>query len=348
MSLRFVLAGFVLAGWLLSTSAHAQVDDETRNAARALAIQGRDAFKAQDYETTVDLMRRAYDLVGAPTVAVFEARALVKLGRLVEAAEAYRRAIRTPIADDSPAAYQQAMSSARAELSELRPRIPKLKVTIEGPGAQEPGLEVRMDGKPVPPALLGVARPVDPGDRKVEAATPSGHGASTTRTLAEGATEEVTLTLAAGQAPFAVAAMASPGDEAAASGATPTSASASAGTMADTGATPGRTQRIFAYTSLGVGVAGLGVGLATGLVALDRLDSAKKECPTRVCAEDSKAQDDYDSFKTFRTVSTTGYVVGIVGVAAGVTLWLTAPRKTEGATVGAYVTPGSAGVKGVF
>ena len=77
--------------------------------------------------------------------------------------------------------------------------------------------------------------------------------------------------------------------------------------------------------------------------------SAESSCPNDKCVEGSSGADDVDAFRSLRTVSTVGYVIGAIGVGAGVTLWLTAPKPAEKtARVGAWVGPSSAGLRGAF
>src|SRR5438105_2006015 len=89
------------AGWLVSARAAAadpaleQSTGENPNAsldlARSVAVTGREAFNAGDYETALALFRRAYTLYPAPTVVLYEARTLEKMGLLLEAVDAYVR-----------------------------------------------------------------------------------------------------------------------------------------------------------------------------------------------------------------------------------------------------------------
>ena len=90
--------------------------------------------------------RRAYDIVGAPTLALMEARSLVELGSLVEAQEAYGRAALLP-SDPGNAAYRKAQADAAKELAALRPRVPSLRVNV---ARGESEAEVRVDGMPRP------------------------------------------------------------------------------------------------------------------------------------------------------------------------------------------------------
>ena len=117
------------------------MDDGTRNAARSIAGQGKQASTSR-LERARDLFHRAYTLVPAPTIALYEGRALAKLRRLVEAEEAYMRAARTPLDAESPEPFRTAVHDAEDDLLRLRLRMPKVTIVPSGPGAREPELNV--------------------------------------------------------------------------------------------------------------------------------------------------------------------------------------------------------------
>jgi hypothetical protein len=320
---------------LLAPPALAQ-DDRQRNAARELAEQGATAMERGDYATAQDLYRRAYALVPAPTLSLRRARALVKLGRLVEAVEAYVRTTRTQVTPSSPSVFRDSVQQANDELVALRPRVPKLTVMVENGDPKAPGSSLTLDGKPFSPALVGVSSPADPGKHALRMTTGDGREASANATLAEGETKTVTLKLmpaeAGAEAPEAPAT--APRVEPAPDQGAPPSTSS--------------TQKTLAFVSLGVGAAGLGVGVVTGLLASSKHSSAESACPDGHCVAGSAGASDVDSFRRLRTISTVGYIVGAVGIGAGVTLWLTAPKRAETARVGAFLGVASAGVKGAF
>lgn len=308
------------AGW-------AQQDDATRAQARELAQRGSDAFTSGDFNGAQDLFHRAYMLVQAPSLSLREARALVKLGRLVEALDAYARTTRTPVDDKSPPAYREAVDAASSELQALRPRVPQLKIIVEG-GAGGAST-VTVDGKAVSPALIGVASAANPGKHEIVATSGNGSSARGSVELVEGETKEVHLTLAAG-------------------GGAVTAATTSTHDVSVAPSHP--PQRLWGFVALGVGAAGLGTGLVAGLMATSKHSSAQSECPNSVCVAGSQGEKDLDSFRTLRTVSTIGYVVGGVGAAAGVTLLLLTPKspRSQSASVHVVVSPSSLGVVGAF
>jgi hypothetical protein len=322
--------------WLTTLPAAAQpIDDATRNAARELAVQAADAFTKGDYAKAHDLYHRAYSLIPAPTLSLREARSLEKLGRWVEAVEAYVRTTRVALGPDAPEAYRQAVHDAHDGLAKLRPRVPKLKVVLRG---GDPGdTSVSLNGKPMKSALIGVDQPVNPGTHELVASGNGKRGTARVQ-LSEGERKSIELELSddpsATPVPASALEAASGADE----------------TRGDSGPTEagGSPQAALGWVGVGVGAAGLGVGVVTGLMATSKHSSAREGCPDGVCPEGSQAADDLDAFRSLRTISTIGYAVGIVGVAAGVTLLLTAPARADSARVTPFVGVGRAGLLGWF
>ncbi len=322
--------------------AHAgEAEDQQRAAARDMAKRGADAFDAGDFGSAYDLFRRAHALMPVPSLSVFEARSAEKLGRLIEAMEAYEKTVRYALATDAPEPFIRAVDEARREMGALRPRIPRLRVVVDGRGADDADLKVEMDGVELPRALVGVVSPANPGSHRLRAFTPWGAAASATVTLAERETQTATLVLEGGDpgagADTAPVAASSPGR------ATPAP-------KTDRASAAGGTQRTVGFIALGVGAAGLGVGVVTGFMAVGKHDEAEKACPDRKCVEGSAGDAAADDFRSLRTFSTLGYVVGAVGAVGGATLVLTAPSSAQASAVVVrpWVGVASAGVGGRF
>ena len=323
-----------LALWAAGAEAAEPIDDSTKNAARELAQRAKEAIDRGDYEAARDLYGRAYALVPAPTLSLREARALVELGLLVEAAEAYVRTTRTVLTEDSTPPFRRAVEQAQRELAKLKPRIPELKLVLKGAAPED--VSVTMDGQPYSVALLGVERPVNPGSHQIVAQRDGDTKVEATVDLAEGATEQVELVIGGSQKP---AARAEPAD------AHMTAASVLQPPEEDSVLhSPPVT-----YAALGVGALGLGIGVVTGIIATKKHSELEAQCPDNQCVEGSPAEGDLKSFRLLRTVSTVSYVVGALGVAGGVTLLLLAPeRRSRQAGVTPYVTPTGAGLSGRF
>lgn len=324
---------------LATSSALAEPDDATKNAARELAEQAAAAMDGEDFARAVDLYERAYSLVAAPTLSVRHARALTKAGRWVEALEAYVRTTRSRLDDDSPAPFREAVQQAYDELAELRPRVPKLTVVVQSAAGKLPDVSVTLDGKPYANALLGVASPVDPGHHEVAVAAADGRVVRKDFAVEEGQSTSVVLDVpeTSDDEPTAATAAPAPKPEARVPE-RPRPASKP----------PASSQRTWALVSLGAGAAGLGLGIVTGVMATSQHSTAEENCPGGQCVEGSAGADAVESFRTLRTVSTIGYALGVIGVGAGVTLWLTAPDPERGARVGAFVGADRAGVLGRF
>ncbi|HMJ13310.1 MAG TPA: hypothetical protein VK524_17940 [Polyangiaceae bacterium] len=329
---RSCFAGALVATLLGAAGARAQeVDDTTKNAARELAHRAAAAYDRGDYKTAQDLFHRAHTLVPAPTLSLREARALEKLGRLVEAVEAYVRTVRAPLDAQAPDAFKQAVQQAQDELTKIRPRVPQLRIVVER-AAPGDTLNVTLDGKPLQRALIGVEMPINPGAHEISVSTNSGAGARARLTLREAETQVATLKLEPGAS--------------ADTGRILTDASLRPDTMPERDA--GSAQRTWAYVGFGVGGAGLGTGVIAGLLAANRHSSAQDNCPDGKCAPGSSGAKDVEAFRSLRTVSTVSYLFGIAGVGAGVTLLLTAPKRAEAGQLRPFVGIGRLGVQGRF
>src|SRR5262249_9765520 len=113
-------------------------------------------------------------------------------------------------------------------------------------------------------------------------------------------------------------------------GAAPDAAAPASGTEKDKGPVgTAKKDHTLAYVAFGVGGAGLVFGGVTGLMALGKHGDLEGRCPGGKCPTD--ASDDVDSYKTVGTLSTVGFIVGAVGVAAGAVLWFTAPTQESAA-----------------
>lgn len=315
------------------------VDDGTRNAARALAEQGKEQFDSGSYERARELFQRAYSLVPAPTIALFEGRCLMRLGRLVEAEEALIRSARTTLAADASEQFRTAARDAESELQALHPKIPQVNLLVSGPGANAANLSVKLDGKSVKSALIGVEGPINPGTHVFAASVPGGEEEQVTFSIGEGEHKRVELQVA-------------PARPSSTEARPPTTASQqpAGSSVAAADKSESNWQMTAAFAAGGVGVAGIATGAVVGVLAGAQYSKAEQGCADHVCTEGSAGAAALDSFRSLRTVSTIGYVVGGIGLAAGVTLFIAAPRQhsTNSASVGVWVSGQGAGVTGSF
>jgi hypothetical protein len=339
---RILSVGLVFAFVGAPSLAFAQaVTDSTRAAARSLGVEGVNAYQAGDYKTASEKLERAYQLLKAPSLGLWSARALDKLDKLVEAGERYTEVIRLPISGGDAAIQTRAQADARGELDTLTPRIPSLLIRLNG--ADPTSATVTLDGEPVNNALIGEKQPIDPGQHHLV-------GTLGKQTVVRD------IGVAAGQNAHAVlrfVAVAA-GETAAPTAASPpppvASPPATAAAPSEAPSQPGAhssSTRTLGWVALGVGSAGIVFGGATGLLALSKRSTLKsaQDCVGNQClAGESSGVSSYNSF---RTMSSIGFVAGGVIGTVGVVLLLTS-HPSESTAVGMVVGAGSAAVRGQF
>ncbi|MGC4066511.1 MAG: hypothetical protein QM784_18125 [Polyangiaceae bacterium] len=164
--------------------------------ARQLATEAIQLYRQDRFRDALDKMERAEALFDAPVHLLYIARANAKLGKVVEAAEVYRRLIRIELSAQAPQTFRDAVSDGQKELADLEPRIPALRIEVVP--AELKDVRIMIDDEPVSSAILGVNRPTNPGSHtvKVEA---KDHLAKTQQVVLEmGAKEAVTIELSPG------------------------------------------------------------------------------------------------------------------------------------------------------
>ncbi len=194
---------------LLTTApAWAEPSEADRATARALALEGHNALKKKDYAAAADRFGRADALVHAPTLVVDWARALQGLGRYVEAHEKYELVLREGVDSSAPKSWQRALEEAKKELDALKPRLGWVTVVLKDP----PDASVSIDGVYVPPAAVGVKRAADPGFPEVTVRA-AGY-APFKQTLTVGPGEEKTIEVSLRKLPPTPVAAKAPADDA--------------------------------------------------------------------------------------------------------------------------------------
>ncbi len=307
----------------LATAASAQeaepeettASDADRAAAQVLFDEGRALLEAEDFEKACAKFAESMRLDRAIGTQLNLAACYEKIGRLASAwinfEEARARA--------SKEGMQQRVEIASERAQALEGRLSKMTLSVAAPVE---GMTVTRDGEPVGEPQWGIAVPVDGGSHVIEATAP---GKKPWRTRveveAEGDVVEVSVP-ALEDAPVEVAEVAPPEP--------PPPPPDNTGFWVSAG------------VAGGLGLAGMGVGIAFGLIASSKNDESAEHCvvgPNACSAEGVALRD--DAF-TMAHVSTAGFVVGGVGIAAGVALlvvaltdgerevgWLPSPQGTS-------------------
>lgn len=319
------LCALVLAAVFTAQTVHAEEAEATeawRDDARRLANEAADRYEERDYEAALDLFQRARKLYDAPTLGLWEARCLEQLGRLVEAEARYTAVSRTELAPDAPEAYAKAQQEANDALTELRKRLPTISIIIKG---ADNVAKVQVDDRELPEPLVGAPVAVDPGTHTVKVTLSSGEVETESVAIVESQAQEVEVHFAPK---------------------TPASPPAELDTLMDTEEPteqPADWTTPLGWTALAVGGLGVGTGVFAGLRANSKHDVLKKHCPDGGCPPPYHSE--LDEFRSLRTVSTIGYVVGAVGLGAGAVLLLTAEGHDDAMV---YLSPTGASFRSSF
>jgi hypothetical protein len=230
------------------------------------------------------------------------------VGKLVDA-RAHWAGAREQAARENTAPVR---SEAERRVADLDARTPKLRIFV-GPSAPA-AARVEEDGAPLDRSTLGAPTPTDPG-RHVLVVRADGYEPGRYEVILNAA-EQRELVVDVG-ATIAITATAPPETRSA----SPTS-----------GPERGAPMRVAGLVTAGVGVVGVGVGAYFGLDAIQKKSAAncpQNECDLRNGGDPARQQAAMQSGR----LSTIFFVAGAAVTAAGVTLWLVAPRTPRAAGI---------------
>lgn len=155
-------------------------------AARSLFADGTELEKKKDYAGALEKFRKVAAIKSTAIVRYHEGYCAEKLGRWIEALDAYAKATLEGQGDPK---QKDAVDAAHKASAALRPRVPRIRAKVTG--TQKGKYQIRIDGMPVSDALLDTPVPVDVGKHLVEV---SGEGIASDSqevTVAEKETREV-------------------------------------------------------------------------------------------------------------------------------------------------------------
>jgi hypothetical protein len=312
---------FALAG---SGAAAEPAADDARAEARKIGYAGVEAFQAGDFTTAHERLETAYRLLRVPSLGLWSARALEKLGKLVEADQRYIEVIKLPTSVGDEAIQEQARQDATRERGALARRISGIKVRVQGASIED--VAVTIDGVPLAGAALGESQPVNPGRHRVE----GGRGATRADVevdVAEGEQREATLAFGPAGSDTGIA--------------RPIGGELRGQPGPSTGGGPMRT---VGWVTLGAGVAGLAVGGAAALIVRSKknnLDGVGCGAGGQMCPASEAAS--VDSYNNWRSVPTISLVAGALLAGAGAYLVLTTSAAGETGGGAARASPSRTG-----
>jgi len=178
-----------------ATSAPEMSESERKAAARAAYLEGIKLQEAGNCAEALPRLEAAQKLFSAPTHLLHIGQCQNANGKLVEAAETYETLVRVPLTKDSPEVFHQSQDEGRKELARIKPRIPTLRVQITPAPSSLSSLVVKLNGNAVPTAVLGIARPVNPGKYKVTVWAAGYKEAVETVDVGEGSSKAIELKL---------------------------------------------------------------------------------------------------------------------------------------------------------
>ena len=309
--------------WAVNAHAQAPIDVAVRGADQGLVKSAVQAFEHHDYPGALSLFQRAALSTPSLSVRLYIARSRAGLGQLVEAAADYSSVLAGATSSEQAADWTSVASSARDELAQLRPRIPSIEIALGDAEQHSQNLRLVLDGRLI---TFGARVAANPGHHEIVASDSDGEQSRIAFEIAEGEAKTAAI---------AWRSVAGHADQ--------RSEQALGGSAA---------RRPLSVVALGVGATGLGVGTVTGIAALSRYSAAEAHCPANRCTEGAPYPDDGSAFRTLRTISAAGYVVGAAGIGTWLGLLLTTPSTSaEHPKVSAW-TPvvgiGSAGARYAF
>jgi hypothetical protein len=310
----------------LISNAQAEEDSAAETAAaRTLAVDGLKLAQAGKCDEAIPKLDRAEKLHHSAIVLSRLGECEVSQGKLVEGTEMLRKVLREALPPNPSPALSKAYEHAQTTLDSAKPKIAGLTISVSAPQGTE--LHLTVDGQAVASTLLDSELPADPGDHVVEANAPGFLKASARVTLSTADKKTVTLKLEVDpNAPAPAAASASDDSKV---GAAAPAAQSDAGPRATTSAPPVPAQapsHAAAYVSWGVGVVGVGVGTAFGLITL-KDKHGLTGCSSNVCPVSSR--DSVDTAKRSGNISTIAFGVGGAGLLLGTVLYFSVGGASE-------------------
>ncbi len=331
--IRAHLAGVLALSVLLPGSiAAAQTSAADKAAAQALFDQGRKLLAGGNYAEACKRLEQSQHIDPGIGTLLYLADCYEKVGRTASAWATFREA-----ASEARAAGQARRAQAGTERADkLEPKLSRVTISVAPDSRSIPGLVVKRGSDTVRPGLFGVAIPVDPGQVTVEASAP-GYATWKKSVKVDDQADRVTVTVPPLQKseastpaePPPAAAEPPPPPPATAPSPAPTPRPLTPPPPADTGTT-GSTQRTVGLIVGGAGVVGIGIGSFFGLRAIQKNNDAKSLCPDNRCSS-PEGVTLTDDAKSAAVASNIAFGAGAAVLAAGVVLYLTAPRDRAAA-----------------
>jgi len=281
--------------------------------AEELFQSGRKAMKSADWATALPLLSESYKLEPAPGTLLNAAECEMHLGLIATALDHFKQVERTFAADDK----RRQVTSERIRV--LQTRAPRLVVKIADGSPK--GTDVLRGQARIEPEVPTL---VDPGTVALTVTAPGRRERTLSVDMKEGEVRTV------------VAEPGSP-NEAPSAGSTPV------GKPPPPHGQGGSGRRTIGLVVGGVGLASLGVGAVTGIMALGKASTVKEHCDGDLAC-DQQGIDAGAAGNTLALVSSITVIAGIVGIGAGAFLFVTSKNGPPSVAVVPVFTREGGGV----
>lgn len=206
---------------------------------------------------------------------------------------------------------------ARGKVDELEKKLSYVSFRV--PAVD--GLELSLDGKSLTTAAAGTRVPLDPGEHVIEARAPG----------REVWTQKLEVPVGPAERTVEIPELTPEGGAAAPAPAPAPPEKPPASSVTED------PKRLAAWGAVGLGVVGLGVGAFFGLRTLSEKSTVDDNCTGSFCNQ--AGLDANDRAYTAATLSTVGFGVGVVSLAAGVVLLVVTKDDAKGNAARARVSP---------
>lgn len=302
---RRVFLSLAIATGVLAAAAPARADNESD--AKDLFARGRELRTKNDCGSAVPLFRKAYAIYPQGLGSLRNvAECEEQLGHFASSRRAWLDLKRALITAPNDPKYEGWDKDAEEAAARLKPKVASFVVDVyvksdegEAIANENSGVELLVNGESVGTKLVGTPLERDPGTYRIRARAEDAAPVEQVVNLNAGDNPHVTLRLTRKPKPKAIV-------------------------DTDTGA--GR--RTLGWILTGVGGAALVGGGVTFLIRNGAKSDLDDQCPSHQDCNDS-LRDTVDRGKLMSTLTTILLPVGVVGVGAGLTLVLTAPKSSS-------------------
>jgi hypothetical protein len=281
---------------LLGASAPAYAQRKDAATAEALFRQGRQAMESKNYNEACPRFAESQKLDPAAGTLMNLATCEEKLTKLASAWQHWKEAV------DALPAGDDRIPFARSRVDDLEKRLPKLQVILAA--STEKGAKVFRDEIELGSASQGVMLPVDPGQHAIVVRLQGHLPGWATVTVAEGESKQIEVHVGA------VERVVEPPVQVA----------------------PKSTSRTLGWVLGGVGLAGVGTGVVTGLMIASKQRTVDSDCSADKTCASQRGLDAASSGKTLLIANTAAWIVGGLGLGLGAYFVISGSRSSRTTT----------------